>query len=561
MTDILPILKGLFNNQNKIISKESFKNQVKALCFAEDTTNSQIEVLESVLENIDKFDTNEDNKISLDEIINVAKGGANKDKLELDDLPSPILPPVPVKEDRGTKDDARYNRIVNGFLEKLKNSQSEEDKSLTIAEFFSAYREDGIFAVTNFVKNSRNELYDRAFLLSSLTQTEIVSKEFSNSLVTLLQDKDSSIRNIAASILTNIGTKESVPALINALKDPDDGVRASAAIALGRIGAKEAVPYLISKVIIESDSGVRVAAVFALGNMDPKEIPHVFTTVLKDPDSNVRIAAAYQLAFMESKESIPALIDALKDTNEYVRQYAISGLARMKCKEAIPSIIDLLKEETNIDVKVSAIGALGYMQSKESTPDLIKALKDPDLDVRKFAANALGRIGAKEAIPDLINVLKDTDSGVRTAAASALATLQSEQVIPFLLNKLGEESSSEYFPMLTRLGQVAVPQLLQALGNKDSELYKGNGGYIKRANVMLALGTIGRGLGKEKQIELVKVIGDFLLKDKNISVRESAATALGSLKLAKGEARDFLSSALRREPDMQAIRDSLDRLQ
>lgn len=155
-------------------------------------------------------------------------------------------------------------------------------------------------------------------------------------------------------------------------------------------------------------------------------------------------------------------------------------------------------------------------------------LNDEDWGVRMYAASALGRTGrTEETIPLLIKTLKDENKRVRQSSASALREIVwdlrakdgdihlLEPVIPLLIENLKDRFIKRCYPAdaLSEIGEVAVPELIDALEHKKVRVRRG---------AAYALGNI-----KDKRAvdPLIK-----LLRDRNKYVRRSAVSALGKIR-------------------------------
>ncbi len=130
MTDILPTLTRLFSKGKDSIEKDEFKTKVTILTDDENTTKGQETVLKKVAENIDRFDTNHDGKISLDEIIGFAKTEGNKDgKITKEDFSNPE-PEQKTPTALLDKSIARYNYLI---ANQVKEVQSLQDQYTLVA--------------------------------------------------------------------------------------------------------------------------------------------------------------------------------------------------------------------------------------------------------------------------------------------------------------------------------------------------------------------------------------------------------------------------------------------
>lgn len=119
--------------------------------------------------------------------------------------------------------------------------------------------------------------------------------------------------------------------------------------------------------------------------------------------------------------------------------------------------------------------------------DWIETLRAGNADVRLGAALRLEEIGpdAKPAVPQLIEALKDDDTRVRQCAASALGAIgpEAKAAVPHLAAMLPEEDcGSEAGYALGKIGEPALPALLEALKGEDGEA---------RLHAAAALGDMG----------------------------------------------------------------------
>jgi len=116
----------------------------------------------------------------------------------------------------------------------------------------------------------------------------------------------------------------------------------------------------------------------------------------------------------------------------------------------------------------------------------------------------------------LIERLNGKDAPAAMRAAMALGNLKAKKAVPHLLKKL--ESKDQYMATaslhaLVKIGEAAVPELVEATTHKQAQVRK-YAGY--------ALGRIGRG-------KAVKAVSR-LVRDEDPEVRKRAARAFGMLK-------------------------------
>ncbi|GEM_PF-2560818 len=113
-------------------------------------------------------------------------------------------------------------------------------------------------------------------------------------LAGLMDWRDPSIRQAAATSLGDTGGPEVAEPLVKALRDPAPGVRYAAVAALGRSGSQEQLPELAG-MLDDDDRGVRLAAIRALGRVGRERAVDTLGAVLcesRDPDIRQCTAAA-----------------------------------------------------------------------------------------------------------------------------------------------------------------------------------------------------------------------------------------------------------------------------
>ena len=117
---------------------------------------------------------------------------------------------------------------------------------------------------------------------------------------------------------------QAIPALLHALNDREDSIRCVAALALGQMQAASAIPALA--LLLAAPSGwVRGAAANALALIGEPAVP-ALGEALQDPRDGVRVRAAYALHKIKSAKSARWLFPALNDSNHIVHTYAYETL-------------------------------------------------------------------------------------------------------------------------------------------------------------------------------------------------------------------------------------------
>ena len=263
--------------------------------------------------------------------------------------------------------------------------------------------------------------------------------------------------------------------LIPALGDDTGRVYPAVATLVARYG-EEAIPELV-RALASGREELRRGAVLALQQMGRTAWP-ALTPRLSDPSFRVRLGAAQAL---EQSKWTPA-----DPREEFAFRFALEdwdAIVRMR-KAAVPPLIGALRDP-HFGIREEATRSLGRIGDVAAFPPLADLLtRDPEEEVRAAAAEGLGRLEEPRAIPILRDALHDRSHAVRLAAASALEAFgwlpeNEEETIALLL-------ATEQWPLLVRLGEPAVPALVQSLADDYYGIRTGAG------EALLSLGPIGR---------------------------------------------------------------------
>src|SRR5262245_9909795 len=145
-----------------------------------------------------------------------------------------------------------------------------------------------------------------------------------------LEDKDATVRSMAARRLAEIGDAKSIELLLGHLEsDADWTVRQRCAEGLGSLAPAGAEAGL-ARATADAERAVRLAAVRALSSSFASvSIESLSRSLAEDPDWEIRVEAASGLARAQAGEAIPPLERALADSSEFVRSAAAAGIASL----------------------------------------------------------------------------------------------------------------------------------------------------------------------------------------------------------------------------------------
>ena len=224
--------------------------------------------------------------------------------------------------------------------------------------------------------------------------------------------------------------------------------RAEAVAALGTMAPSPRVLHLIENALDDKDSSIRQLAAMNLGQMHARRSIPKLKKALNDPSAEVSFAAAKSLWNMgdhsgrevfirilsREKSSSPGLlkgeVESTKKEFEDKRKLAIIG-----AKEAASSLFGpagwgiKIMEEVTRDRSASARAMsailLGRDTSLDGLRELQDALSDKNWIVRAAAAQALGATRHRDQIQYLRPLLDDDKPAVRFMAAASILRLSS----------------------------------------------------------------------------------------------------------------------------------------
>lgn len=278
-------------------------------------------------------------------------------------------------------------------------------------------------------------------------------------LLTLLQDRDTSVAATAAFALGQLGDASAVSALAELLEPPGSPARvtvaAEAAYALGKIGAEPGRSAL-RRYLAGADPAMRAqspivrSALLAIWRfpLDAQDEPIARWTDHRDPE--IRWRAAYALVRRRDPRAVSALQPLLRDDDARVRALAARGLRAGLVDSAgdarnrvLPALLDLLDDPAYI-VRINTIGVLGTYSEPASIHALRGLLANGEPHERFAAGESLGRLGP--------------DAG---AASAAIAGLAADDRQPTALRRVALAALARIAPdpaLRTASGLVESPE-------------------------------------------------------------------------------------------------------
>jgi HEAT repeat protein len=215
-------------------------------------------------------------------------------------------------------------------------------------------------------------------------------------LITLLEDREATVRLTAAEALGKIGDRKAGPFLLQTVHDSDPRVREAAARSLGALSdaGAEAESELV-RLLSDPEFGVRHAAAQALGAREgTPALMSALTGLLTDPDPIVRQAAVHALLLVDGHGALQALSAGVTDDNPIVRQWVIAALGETGDARAGPLLLQRLQRDPVAGVRAEAVYRLRYIgDGSAAAESKTTAEKDSSPDVRRWAEEWQGESG------------------------------------------------------------------------------------------------------------------------------------------------------------------------
>lgn len=213
-------------------------------------------------------------------------------------------------------------------------------------------------------------------------------------------------------------------------------------------------------------------------------------------------------------------------------------IEKMKAKKDVDGLVKALSYQKDANVRRNAVDALSEIGDRSTVERMIPMLNDGDINVRAAAAVGLGRLGDVSAVDPLLVAFQARL--VTRQGAEALGKLRDPRAIGTLCEALRENDiavSSSASKALVEIGALAVPPLMELLGDKDKYVRKYSAQTLNELkwepgkDAIGATYWIARGYF-EKCVEIGAPSFEALiafLGDKDDEMRKAAAEALGQL--------------------------------
>ncbi|MDX6693189.1 MAG: hypothetical protein QOF02_792 [Blastocatellia bacterium] len=353
----------------------------------------------------------------------------------------------------------------------------------------------------------------------------------SSDLGVLLFDTDARVRRRAALATGRIGDERSVASLISLLQnDKEQSVRAMAAFALGETESAAGANALVAQLSAKSDE-VRASSIEALGKI-VAALPQadegrgrewgalILSALVTEasrspkPDREVVLLGLTAVLRARPANAGPAVARFLSDADWRTRADAANTLARLRAKEAGDKLRELLLGDNNAVVRANAARALGIAENKEAFEALLnRSVNDPDERVRISAIRALGLLKDARAAAALLQRAASLTASYLAAKTSNVAhpaetgeLLELATTLSRALPNTGDERAVAWLREFRRAEGGAAPEIEMAFASIAPAI------YLRESNPERLSGSTARGGGTRdwRQVSsLAQGLGDF----------------------------------------------------
>ncbi|OGW40357.1 MAG: hypothetical protein A2Y97_10540 [Nitrospirae bacterium RBG_13_39_12] len=310
---------------------------------------------------------------------------------------------------------------------------------------------------------------DALLINVSMETFRALGKRALGSLVFLLRDEDSDVRNYAATVLGDIKDPVALESLVGALQDHDENVRIAAAEALGKLGDTRAVAPLVAS--LDDMPWTAMAHIEALGKIGGKHALSVLYECLENED--YRGMACFAIEKAGDQSSIEYLIPLLdkEDTKEQALQ-AIISIAEKNEIELSPSLfspyinqfMDWMNSPQD-EVRRAAFIALSWSEDIRGLPFFLKAFED-DL-LLEYSLKGLLSLG-KKAVPEIIKAMEKPSKN-KVALAKVLSMMGEKESLMLFADDEDDEVRTEVALAIGALRTPQAAEMLQTLSRDPSE--------------------------------------------------------------------------------------------
>lgn len=256
-----------------------------------------------------------------------------------------------------------------------------------------------------------------------------IENETTESVLFVLDDKNSENRIEAAAVLGILRTDKAIPRLSYYLNSPNHKMVRTCVRALGYIGNPDTGSALIP-MLNHSDKEVVVDSIRVLGQLRYKPALPELTRFLEynrnDEYKEIALQAVSRIGDPSSEEIMRKYYST---DNSQVRQYAIEGFGRMKLRNYLDPLKRDIQTEKDRRLKLALAFSLFELGDQAYIETLVRAL--PDRVYRAQAREYIVELG-EPAVPQVAGYLKSDEKSLRLQVMRVLADMHQPNAISYL---------------------------------------------------------------------------------------------------------------------------------
>jgi HEAT repeat protein len=227
-------------------------------------------------------------------------------------------------------------------------------------------------------------------------------------------------RSDAISALTILDrNRRAVSVISAALQDKEETIRVLAAVSLGEMKARSAIPQLRDAMDNDKSPQVSFAAAQSLWKMDDRAGRDVFYEVL-DGERKVKPgllkSKMHQARLDMHDPKALALIGVNEASGAFLGPFSMVSMG--------VSMVEEYAKNNGTSIQALCAQLLALDDTRETADELTYALDDKNWTVRAAAARSLAKLGIRAALPQLQDMMaEDKSQPARFAAAAAVIRL------------------------------------------------------------------------------------------------------------------------------------------
>ena len=230
----------------------------------------------------------------------------------------------------------------------------------------------------------------------------------------LSYEKDTTVRQLVAEALGEIGDKKAVEPLRAAFNDQEN-VRIAALKALGQIGDAQVVNFLVAAANWK-DEATSAAGLQALHQLGDVGVDILIEDLKTSREPAGLVVTAKTLGILRNQRAFDSLVAKLKDeeADSWVRGVCAEALGQLGDSRVFTPLLETL-QDTSVDEEVrgAAAKALGQHGDQRAVEPLLAVFREEGSlelwELWEGAAQALGQLGDSRAIGPLLEALKIID--------------------------------------------------------------------------------------------------------------------------------------------------------